>query len=130
MKKSAMVTLVLSSRLVTGCDDAPIGADWNTQGGTNATVTNNTYVRGWGYYHAPYYGWYEYPYNYYRPGWGYYHGGAYTLEPEVGRITASRPAATARPFSGGTSSAARTGAAGHAAGISRGGFGFSARGGS
>jgi hypothetical protein len=123
MKKSTMVTLVLSSRLITGCDDEPAGGDWSTQGATNV-VTNNTYAPGWGYYHAPYHGWFPYPYNFYRPGLGYYHGGFYTRDPEVSAITASRPVASARAFSSG----AKAGSTAH--GISRGGFGFTGHGGS
>jgi hypothetical protein len=120
MKKSTMVTLLFSGRLLTGCDDNSASQDWSTQGDSTA-VTNNTYVPGRGYYHAPYYGWYEYPYNFYRPGFGYYHGGFYSRDPEAPSIIASRPTAGARAFS----SAGR--AAPEAHGISRGGFGSSGR---
>lgn len=123
MKKSTMVTLVLSSRLVAGCDDNPAIGDWSTQGASATnTVTNNTYVAGRGYYHAPYYRWYEYPYNFYRPGFGYYHGGFYTRDPEVSAITVSRPMASARSFGSKMGTSSR--------GITRGGFGFTGHAGS
>jgi hypothetical protein len=121
VKKSTMVTLVLSSTLVSGCDERSAPANWSTQGDPPA-VTNNTYVPGQGYYHAPYHGWFPYPYNFYRPGFGYYHGGIYTPGPVTSDVVASRPFAVAR----GPASALET----FGRAISRGGFGFSGRAGS
>ena len=114
MKKSRFVTLVLAGALVGGCDqdDPPNGR--GEEKSANPLVTNNTYVAGRGYYHAPYHGWYQYPYNAYRPGHGYYHGGLYSPTPEVSPITASQP----HPIAGLSSSGPA---------IQRGGFGLSAR---
>jgi hypothetical protein len=86
MKKSSMVMLVISGALLAGCDSSP--ESWES----SQTYTNNHYVAGRGYYHAPYRAWYPFPYNYRDPGRGYYHGGNYTAEPHVSSITQSRPA--------------------------------------
>src|SRR5215213_8761039 len=75
MKKSSAVVLVLSGALLTGCDGNNSSGGW----GSSQTYTNNHYVSGRGYYHAPYFAWYPFPYNYYDPGRrSYYHGGNYT----------------------------------------------------
>jgi len=121
MKKSALVTLVLSGALVSGCDDRSQYGNPGYAAGTN--VTNNTYVSGRGYYHAPYHGWFEYPYNYYRPGFGYYHGGIYTPQPYVSDIL-SGPAFSPSAYggSGGGDGTHSSGTA-SSSGVSRGGFG-------
>jgi hypothetical protein len=87
MKRSSAVVLVISGAVLAGCDSS--SSDW----GSSQTYTNNHYVTGRGYYHAPYHAWYPFPYNYYDPARrGYYHGGNYTSEPHVSAVTASRPA--------------------------------------
>jgi hypothetical protein len=127
MKKSGLVTLVLSTALVSGCDEP---RQYGNAGyPANATVTNNAYVSGLGYYHAPYYGWYEYPYNYYRPGFGYYHGGIYTPQPFVSGIVASHPSFHPT-FGGGGGDGARLGSTPSSSSVSRGGFGSIGHGGS
>ncbi|MEY2410449.1 MAG: hypothetical protein QOF48_3119 [Verrucomicrobiota bacterium] len=68
-------------------DPTPISA--------NQTYTNNHYVHGVGYYHAPYSRWYPLPYNHYMPGQGYYYGGRWAPQPQTPSITASRPGADA-----------------------------------
>jgi hypothetical protein len=116
MKRSTMVTLVLSGALsgtlLTGCADPQEQAEEEWQG---QQLTNNTYRAGSGYWHAPYRGWYPYPYNCYRPGYGYYHGGEYSSSPHSSPITVSSP----------VPGHARAASA-HASGVSRGGFGSSA----
>ena len=84
------------------------------------TYTNNYYVHGAGYYHAPYRAWYPYPYNSYLPGRGYYHGGQWTSNPDVGSVNASRPAPEAVRAAQVQHNTAR-------AGVRRGGFGGSSR---
>jgi hypothetical protein len=125
MKKSTAVTLVISGALMAGCNDQYGGnGDWSSgyeQSGTNA-ITNNTYAPGYGYWHAPYRGWYPYPYNFYRPGFGYFHGGNYSDEPEASPITRSFPRFT----SGGGAAHGGSWFSGSHSGISRGGFGGSA----
>jgi hypothetical protein len=123
MKKSTVVTLVLSGTLAGGCDSRGAADDWSTEGAT-PTVTNNTYVPGRGYYHAPYHGWFPYPFNCFRPGLGYYHGGRYTATPEAGEIIARHPPALTRGAGAGD------GLPTSAHAISRGGFGLTGHGGS
>src|SRR5580698_8030992 len=91
MKRSSAVTLVISGALLAGCDNQSTRntGDWSS--GTNAPITNNTYVAGHGYWHAPYHSWYPYPYNYYRPGFGYYYGGSYFDHPDLSPIHISSP---------------------------------------
>jgi hypothetical protein len=121
MKRSMAVTLVISGALMAGCDDPTYaGRDWSSDG---QPITNNTYVAGQGYWHAPYRAWYPYPYDYYRPGFGFFHGGLYSPAPEASPILASVP-------DPGAKFGPRGGlAAGDRAGVARGGFGSSARGG-
>jgi hypothetical protein len=126
MKKSAFVTLVLSSALVSGCDDEMPYRYPAYATGTN--VTNNTYVSGLGYYHAPYHGWFEYPFNYFRPGYGYYHGGIYSAQPYVSDIFSSRPFMPSS-IGGGGGGGGRLGAGRSSASVARGGFGGTGHGG-
>jgi hypothetical protein len=111
MKKSAVVTLVLSGALVAGCDQASNGNDSGWNGGS---ITNNTYEAGRGYWHAPFGSWYPYPYNYYRPGFGYYAGGAYFPAPQSSPIRASSPEFAGRGEFGGHISRGGFGSFGHA----------------
>jgi hypothetical protein len=95
VKRSRTIRLVLTSTvagaMLAGCgisdDSPPISAD--------QTYTNNHYVHGVGYYHAPYSRWYPFPYNHYMPGQGYYYGGRWAPQPETPSTTASRPSAEA-----------------------------------
>lgn len=128
-----MVTLVLSGALLSGCDDRQPYRHTSYPGypsGTN--VTNNTYVPGLGYYHAPYHNWFLYPYNYYRPGFGYYHGGLYSPSPFESDIVESvpPPPSSFRTGGGGYSpgSSYASSTAAHSSGISHGGFGSTGHG--
>ena len=89
MKKSTTVTLNISGALLAGCDRYN-GGGWSTNDGSQP-ITNNTYVAGQGYWHAPYHAWYPFPYNSYSPTLGYYHGGLYSDAPEVSAVTSSAP---------------------------------------
>ena len=80
--------------------------------------TNNHYVPGAGYYHAPYHAWFPLPYNSYVPGRGYYYGGNYNPQPDQRTEIISRPSPTA----------VSQAQAEHRATVRRGGFGSSARG--
>ena len=86
MKKSSAVMLVISGALLTGCDSSD--SSW----GSSQTYTNNHFMSGRGYYHAPFHGWYPFPYNHYDTTRGYYQGGSYSTAPHVSSITASKPA--------------------------------------
>ena len=126
MKKSAAVTLIISGAILAGCDDRPNQyADWSSYSGTNGPITNNTYWPGHGYWHAPYYDWYPYPYNYYRPGFGYYYGGRYWDRPDANPIASSVPPRSS--FSGSRFSSGTGGSSGEHSSVSRGGFGGSGR---
>jgi hypothetical protein len=85
--------------------------------------TNNHYVRGAGYYHAPYQSWYPHPYNHYVPGQGYYHGGTWSPAPATHTTTASRPTPQAAQLA----SAQHHNATRSRLGTTRGGFGGSSR---
>jgi hypothetical protein len=137
MKKSTLVTLVLSGALMGGCDNRSRYPSQSYPGyPTGANVTNNTYVAGLGYYHAPYRGWFEFPYNDYRPGFGYYHGGIYTPDPFVSDIMYSQPPPPpSRPSNfrtGGSGGfiGSSVGSSSHSSSVSRGGFGSIGHGGS
>ncbi len=135
MKKSTAVTLIISGALLTGCDQRPNSYSGGSYG-TNQPITNNTYVVGRGYWHAPYHDWFPYPFNYYRPGFGYYHGGRYSDFPQISTVTESFPDNS----SGYTSHGGYYGSSYHgdssgssfgggSSGISRGGFGGTGHGG-
>jgi len=61
MKRSQAVILVISGALVAGCHSNETG-DWSDSSSTQI-YTNNQFVRGHGYYHAPYHAFYPFPYN-------------------------------------------------------------------
>jgi len=129
MKKSTIVTLVLSGALISACDQRRPYAYAVNATGTN--VTNNAYVPGLGYYHAPYHDWFLYPYNYYRPGFGYYHGGFYSPQPDMSDISSSRPGRIPGLVGGGGGfSGSHVGSGGASSSVSRGGFGSIGHGGS
>ncbi len=124
MKKSMVVTLVISGALLTGCNDNP--ATGGTNGDNAQSFTNNTYRTGYGYWHAPYHSWFPYPYNSYWPGRGYYHGGVYSERPYVSEVNSSRPIYTSSTSGGGgtfRSGSTSSGSKSSASSISRGGFG-------
>lgn len=117
-----MVTLVLSGALISGCNNQSnqtSGGDWDY---ADQSVTNNTYVAGRGYYHAPYHAWYEYPYNYYRPGYGYYYGGLWNPARNESTVVYSKPGYSG---SSGSSSHFSSSSSHSSSSISRGGFGHS-----
>ena len=99
MKRSQHVSLVLSGVVAsalwtTGCqqDDAAVRAtNVPPMLSTNQVYTNNEYVSGVGYYHAPYGGWYARPFNSYLSGRGYYHGGDWWPTPYTGPVVVSTP---------------------------------------
>lgn len=92
MKRSLQVRLVLlggvASAILPGCarttdDRFPAAAP---------VFANNDHPEGYGYYHAPYRGWYTKPYNYKDHVTGlYFHGGNWTKEPHLSIINVSEP---------------------------------------
>ena len=121
MKRSRAIRLVLSGSLagagLVGCGPEPPDVT------SDNVYTNNHYVSGAGYYHAPYQAWYPRPYNYYVPGRGYYHGGSWTPGPATHTTTASRPTSQAAQLA----SAQHHNATRSRWGTTRGGFGGSSR---
>jgi hypothetical protein len=99
MKRSQHVRLALSGVVAsalwtTGCqqeDSAAVAASTPPVVSTNQMYTNNEYVSGVGYYHAPYGGWYARPFNTYLSGRGYYHGGNWWPTPYTGPVLVSTP---------------------------------------
>src|SRR4051794_37508854 len=93
MKRTQRIVLVLSGAVASalvGCRDSD-----DPRLSTDNTYTNNHYVPGAGYYHAPFRGWYPHPYNTYDPARGYYYGGSWNVYPALPDVTASHPTARA-----------------------------------
>lgn len=66
----------------------PISAD--------QTYANNEFIPGVGYYHAPYHGWFPFPYNHHDPARGYFAGGLWQAAPFLlGSMMSSRPSGEA-----------------------------------
>ena len=110
MKRSKQIRLVLlggvTAGVVAGCDRTPPPPpsfasshfEPNTNGvntndvSASGVYTNNHYIPGRGYYHAPYHSWYPQPYNYYLASRGFFHGGQWTAQPFNSPVVVSRPA--------------------------------------
>ena len=110
MKRSKHIQLILlgglSAGVVTGCDEHPSLSTQNV-------YTNNFYVPGAGYYHAPFRNWYALPYNHFDPQKDlYFYGGQWGKQPFESITNISAPTAEAVQLAQST----RTD-------ISRGGFG-------
>jgi hypothetical protein len=117
VKRSRSIRLVLigtlSAGAVTGCGPEVSKTPVNS----NNVYTNNYYVPGVGYYHAPYRAWYSFPYNDYSAQYGgYFHGGHWTPTPHQSITNISAP----------TSESAQQAEA-RRTDISRGGFGHTSR---
>src|ERR1700744_1556092 len=93
-KRSRNVRLILiggvSATALAGCSPsgkAPISA--------NAVYTNDYFVPGVGYYHAPFNAFYPYPYNHYDPvAQRYYYGGQWAMLPNLSEVNISSPSST------------------------------------
>ena len=99
MKRSRSIRLVLigglSAGALTGC--GPSGRPPALS--ADSFYTNNYYVAGVGYYHAPFRTWYSLPYNYYDPRQQrYFFGGHWALEPHSTITNISSPAAETARF--------------------------------
>lgn len=118
MKRSRCIQLVLlgglSAVAPSGCSPDPNRVHVSA----GDFYTNNYFVPGVGYYHAPYRAWFELPYNHFDPSRQlYYHGGQWRTVPDASIINISQPTPQAAQHA----EAARTD-------ISRGGFGRTSRG--
>jgi len=110
MKRSKRIQLILlgglSTGVLAGCDEHPSVSTQNV-------YTNNFYVPGAGYYHAPFRTWYALPYNHFDPQKDlYFYGGQWGKQPFESITNLSAPTAEAVQLAQST----RTD-------ISRGGFG-------
>lgn len=124
MKRTTQIRLLLAGTLAcvpfAGCDFGDPEPTLSTEN----TYTNNYYVPGHGYYHAPYRNWYPYPFNYYERDRGYFHGGIWTTTPDPSRDTASKPSHDAvNQINQARNSSSSSG--GNHSSISRNGFGHS-----
>ena len=89
MKRSRSVRLILigglSTGALTGCSERPSIS-------TGDVYTNNFYVPGVGYYHAPFHNWYALPYNHFEPHSSmYFYGGQWGVQPFESIINVSSP---------------------------------------
>ena len=115
MKRSKSIRLLLlgtaSAGALAGCQQsAPIS--------TTTVYTNNFYVAGVGYYHAPFCAWYSLPFNHFDPQrQSYFYGGNWGAQPFESITNISSPTAAAAA----QAEAARTD-------IDRGGFGGTSHG--
>jgi hypothetical protein len=72
------------------------GCDVSNRPSTANVYTNNHYVAGAGYYHAPFRAWYPWPYNYFDPNTQkYYYGGQWGLVAHQSITNVSSPTAAA-----------------------------------
>lgn len=63
---------------------------------TDDVFTNNHYVPGVGYYHAPFHAWYTHPYNHYDPQTArYFQGGQWLPAPHESIVNISSPSVEA-----------------------------------
>lgn len=93
MKRTKSIKLVLlgglSTAVFTGCSSKPSVSTQNV-------YTNNFYVPGAGYYHAPFRGWYTLPYNHFDAQKNlYFYGGKWGLQPFQSITNISSPTAEA-----------------------------------
>ena len=93
MKKSKSIRLILigglSAGALTGCEQKPAIT-------TEGVYTNNFFVPGVGYYHAPFRNWYSLPYNHFDAQTQlYYYGGQWATQPFENITNISSPTAEA-----------------------------------
>lgn len=91
MKRSRSIRLVLlgslSAGALAGCNQSQSPAVR-----ADSVYTNNYFVRGAGYYHAPFRAWYTYPYNYFDPQQQrYFFGGQWATAPHESITNISPP---------------------------------------
>ena len=117
MKRSRSIKLVLIGGMSAGALTACGPSNQPPLISAQNVYTNNYYVPGVGYYHAPFRAWYAMPYNHYEPKSGqYYFGGHWASAPHQSITNISAPL----PEFAQQAEAQRTD-------IPRGGFGSSSR---
>jgi hypothetical protein len=81
---------------------------------TENVYTNDYFISGAGYYHAPYRRWFQMPYNYYDPAQkAYFHGGLWTPAPHESITNISSPTPEAVQQIQAQQAAVRRGGFGH-----------------
>jgi hypothetical protein len=89
VKRSRSIKLVLIggfSAGLTSCGPSPARVT------SNDVFTNNHFVSGVGFYHAPFRAWYPLPYNHFDPQTSrYYHGGQWSPQPHESVVNISSP---------------------------------------
>jgi len=131
MKRSTRIVLVLSGALTAGAlggCDGRVGQVAPPPGSSGNSYTNNQYVAGTGYYHAPYQGWFIHPFNYYEASRGWYRGGRWYASPTDDQRSTSSGSSGGHYWFSGSGSGGDSGSSGssggsHSSSISRGGFG-------
>ena len=119
MKRSRSIKLVLVGGLSAGALGGCTPSANRPPAISSANYyTNNYYVPGVGYYHAPYRAWYGLPYNHYDPQTQrYFHGGQWAAVPHQSITNISEPT----PAAAQQAQTQRTD-------VPRGGFGSTSRG--
>lgn len=122
MKRSRAIRLVLVGSLaagaLTGCGPGSLPPPVSAEN----VYTNNYYVPGVGYYHAPFRAFYQVPYNFYEPkSQKYFFGGQWATAPHLSVTNISSPT----PEVAQLAEAQRTDL--QRSSYSRGGFGSSSR---
>jgi hypothetical protein len=116
VKRSTRISLVLLGGLSAGALTACAPDEGKAASGISAenVYTNDTYIPGAGYYHAPFRAFFPFRYNHYDPAKRqYFFGGRWSSEPHRSVINISMP----------TPEAAAAAEAARDAQITRGGFG-------
>ena len=125
MKRSKRIRLILLGGLsvgaLTGCEQKPAISPENV-------YTNNFYIPGAGYYHAPFRNWYSLPYNHFDTQKNlYFYGGQWGAQPfeSITNISSPTPQA-AQSAQNSRTDISRGGFGGFSSGhYSGGGWGFS-----
>ena len=92
-----VVTAIDAWKRVRENDDAVAGAPQPppTPVSADRTYSNNEYIPGVGYYHAPFFSWYPWPWNFHDPARGYFSGGLWRTAPLLPDRERSSPSAAA-----------------------------------
>ena len=122
MKRSRTIRLVLVGSLTAGALSGCGPGKLPPAVTADNVYTNNYYVQGVGYYHAPFRAFYQVPYNFYEPkSQKYFYGGQWATAPHLSITNISSPT----PEVAQLAEAQRTDIS--RASVSRGGFGSSSR---
>lgn len=92
MKRSARIRLLLLGTVSAGALDCTPASSQNVPIRQDNVYTNNFYVPGVGYYHAPFRAWYALPYNHFdAQNQRYFYGGQWGTAPHRSITNISEP---------------------------------------